>query len=89
MQVEGVYTYAGYSPLYREKLFVTDPDEYPWLKNRDYASLSLPVTERICDEESVWLQQRHLLGNEDDIQDIVDAFIKVTTALKNEPELFR
>ncbi len=89
MQVEGVYTYAGYSPLYREKLFVTDPDEYPWLKNRDYASLSLPITERICDEESVWLQQSHLLGNEDDIQDIVDAFIKVTTALKNEPELFR
>ncbi len=89
MQAEGVYTYAGYSPLYREKLFVTDPDEYPWLKDHDYASLSLPVTERICDEESVWLQQRHLLGNDEDSQDIIDAFKKVTTALKNEPELFR
>jgi len=89
MQAEGVYTYAGYSPLYREKLFVTDPNEYPWLKDNDYASLCLPVTERICDEESVWLQQRHLLGNDEDIQDIVDAFIKVTNALKSEPELFR
>ena len=89
MQAEGVYTYAGYSPLYREKLFVTDPDEYPWLKDQDYASLSLPVTERICDDESVWLQQRHLLGNDEDSQDIIDAFKKVTNALKNEPELFR
>ncbi len=89
MQAEGVYTYAGYSPLYREKLFVTDPDEYPWLKDHDYASLLLPVTEQICDEESVWLQQRHLLGNDEDNQDIVDAFTKVTSVLKNEPELFR
>ncbi len=89
MQAEGVYTYAGYSPLYREKLFVTDPNEYPWLKDQDYASLSLPVTERICDDESVWLQQRHLLGNDEDSQDIIDAFKKVTNALKNEPELFR
>ena len=89
MQAEGVYTYAGYSPLYREKLFVTDPDEYPWLKDQDYASLSLPVTERICDDESVWLQQRYLLGNDEDSQDIIDAFKKVTNALKNEPELFR
>ena len=89
MQAEGVYTYAGYSPLYREKLFVTDPDEYPWLKDQDYASLSLPVTERICDDESVWLQQLYLLGNDEDSQDIIDAFKKVTNALKNEPELFR
>ena len=89
MQAEGVYTYAGYSPLYREKLFVTDPNEYPWLKDQDYASLSLPVTERICDDESVWLQQRYLLGNDEDSQDIIDAFKKVTNALKNEPELFR
>ena len=89
MQAEGVYTYAGYSPLYREKLFVTDPDEYPWLKDQDYASLSLPVTERICDDESVWLQQRHLLGKDEDSEDIIDAFKKVTNALKNKPELFR
>ena len=89
MQAEGVYTYAGYSPLYREKLFVTDPDEYPWLKDQDYASLLLPVTERICDDESVWLQQRYLLGNDEDSQEIIDAFKKVTNALKNEPELFR
>ena len=89
MQAEGVHAYPGYTPLYREKLFITDPDEYPWLKEQDYESLSLPVTERICDDESVWLKQNYLLSDDSDIQDIVDAFKKVTTALKNEPELFR
>ena len=89
MQAEGVYTFAGYSPLYREKLFVTDPEEYPWLKNQNYSSLSLPVTERICDDESVWLKQNHLLGNDNDIHDIVAVFKKVTTALKDTPDLFQ
>ena len=88
MQAEGVYTYPGYKALYKEKLFITDPDEYPWLKNQDYSSLSLPITERICDEESVWLKQNHLLGNDDDIQDIIDTFEKVTSALKEQPKLF-
>lgn len=88
MQAEGVHAYPGYTPLYREKLFITDPDEYPWLKDQNYGALSLQVTESICDEEAVWLKQNHLLGDEKDIQDIVNAFEKVTNAIKNEPELF-
>lgn len=89
MQAEGVYTYMGYTPLYREKLFVTDADEYPWLKGYDYGALSMPVTERIADEEAVWLKQNHLLGDAQDAQDIIDAFEKVTTALRTSPELFQ
>ena len=88
MQAEGVYTYMGYTPLYREKLFVTDGNEYPWLKDYDFASMRMPVTERLADKEAVWLKQNHLLGDENDTQDIIDAFEKVTTALKNKPELF-
>jgi dTDP-4-amino-4,6-dideoxygalactose transaminase len=88
MQAEGVYTYMGYTPLYREKLFVTDGNEYPWLKDYDFSSMKMPVTERLADKEAVWLKQNHLLGDENDTQDIIDAFEKVTTALKNEPELF-
>ena len=88
MQAEGVYTYMGYSPLYREKLFITNADEYPWLKDTDYQSISMPETETIADEQAVWLRQNHLLGNERDIQDIVDAFVKVTSKLKSNPELF-
>ncbi len=79
----------GYTPLYREKLFVTDGKEYPWLKDYDFGSMKMPVTERLADKEAVWLKQNHLLGNEKDTQDIIDAFDKVTSTMRNNPELFK
>lgn len=88
MRAEGVYTYAGYNPLYREEVFHGKRDDFPWLKNISYSNISCPVTEQISDFQSVWLTQNHLLGNESDIQDIINAFEKVTTALKNNPEKF-
>ena len=88
MQAEGVFTYAGYKPLYREKVFNGQTDEFPWLKEVDYHEMSYPVTELIADQQSVWLTQNHLLGNESDTQDIIDAFEKVITALKYTPEIF-
>ncbi|MFH1851902.1 MAG: DegT/DnrJ/EryC1/StrS family aminotransferase [Candidatus Neomarinimicrobiota bacterium] len=89
MQAEGIYTYAGYVPLYKEKLFITNPDEYPWLKGIDYGSLHMPNTEKLCYSESVWLKQNHLLGDHNDTQSIIDAFKKVTGALRENPELFK
>jgi hypothetical protein len=47
------------------------------------------VTERLADKEAVWLKQNHLLGNEKDTQDIIDAFDKVTSTMRNNPELFK
>ncbi|MFL3044934.1 MAG: DegT/DnrJ/EryC1/StrS family aminotransferase [Candidatus Neomarinimicrobiota bacterium] len=88
MRAEGVYTYAGYKPLYREKVFNGKDDDFPWLSDLDYAATSCAVTELIADYQSVWLTQNHLLGNDRDTQDIIDAFEKVTTALKQAPELF-
>ena len=88
MRAEGVYTYAGYKPLYREKVFNGKDDDFPWLNDIDYAATSCAVTELIADYQSVWLTQNHLLGNDRDTQDIIDAFQKVTTALKQTPELF-
>ena len=88
MRAEGVYTYAGYKPLYREKVFNGKDDDFPWLNDIDYAATSCAVTELIADYQSVWLTQNHLLGNDRDTQDIIDAFQKVTTALKLTPELF-
>ena len=88
MQSEGVFTYAGYKPLYREKVFNNHTDDFPWIHDIDYADTSCPVTELIADQQSVWLTQNHLLGNESDTQDIIDAFEKVTTALKDTPEIF-
>ncbi len=88
MQAEGVFTYKGYTPLYREPLFITNPDEYPWLQGRNYQDLRMPVAEDIADNRIVWMKQNYLLGNENDIQDILNAFEKVTTVLKNNPEKF-
>jgi len=88
MQAEGVYTYKGYNPLYREPLFITNNEEYPWLKGRDYSSLHLEKTEIFCEKEAVWLKQNHLLGDEDDIQDIINAVEKVTIAMKHDPKQF-
>ena len=48
----------------------------------------MPHTQPLADKESVWIKQNNLLGNHEDIQDIIDAFEKVTTCIKNEPELF-
>ena len=48
----------------------------------------MPNTERLADKESVWIKQNHLLGDDSDIQDIIDAFEKVTSCIKNQPELF-
>ena len=89
MRAEGVNTYAGYKPLYREKVFDNQDDDFPWLKDIDFAGISCAETELIADYESVWLTQNHLLGNDRDTQDIINAFEKVTTALKQMPELFK
>ena len=88
MRAEGVYTYAGYKPLYREKVFHGKGNDFPWLKNINYSNISRPITEQISDLQSVWLTQNHLLGNESDIHDIINAFEKVTAAIKNNPEKF-
>jgi len=89
MQTEGVYTYSGYVPLNREKLFtLVDTKEYPWLEGINYKDMNFPITEKLCTEEAVWLKQNHLLGTKEDTDDIIMAFKKVTTAMKEEPNLF-
>ena len=89
MQTEGVYTYGGYVPLNREKLFtLVDRKEYPWLEGINYKDMNFPVTEKLCTGEAVWLKQNHLLGTKEDTDDIIMAFKKVTTAMKDEPDQF-
>ena len=88
MQAEGVFTYKGWSPLYKEPLFSINPKEYPWLEGRNYGDLFHSGTEIIAEEQAVWLRQNHLLGSSDDLKDVVDAFEKVSNALKKNPEKF-
>jgi len=80
---EGIPVYSGYVPLYRERLFIVNSAEYPWLKGIDFDNISLPVTERIADGEAVWLRQNCLLGSEEDTMDIVRAVEKVIKVFGN------
>jgi dTDP-4-amino-4,6-dideoxygalactose transaminase len=77
LQAEGIPAYKGYTPLYRESLFALDPREYPWLEGRQYDDMYLPVCEKACNEEAIWLAQSVLLGTESDMEDIVRAIAKV------------
>jgi len=83
LNAEGIPAYTGYKPLYREDLFIVDQDEYPWLKGLDFSKLHLPITERVCDDEAIWLKQNCLLGSKNDTMDIVEAINKVVKAYKN------
>lgn len=45
--------------------------------NLDYSTTKLPVTEHACKEEGMWFHQSVLLGTRRDMDDIVDALLKV------------
>lgn len=81
LNAEGIPVYAGYSlPLYKQPLF-NERDTKKLLKflglNINYESLHLPVTEKACYEEALWLNQRVLLGEKEDMDDIVNGFLKI------------
>ena len=88
MQAEGVFTYKGWSPLYKEPLFSINPKEYPWLEGIKYKDLHHTNTEIFAEKEAVWLRQNHLIGSEDDTNDIINAFEKVVSAIKKDPKKF-
>jgi len=69
---EGIPASSGYVPLYKFPAIL----DWPY-KERDYRNLYLPVTERACYEEGVWLPQNLLLGPREDMDDILTAISKV------------
>lgn len=71
LNAEGVLCSSGYRPLYREAAFTNYFSGRP-----DYSRFECPVTERVCAEESVWLTQNLLLGEEGDTRDIANAIAK-------------
>ncbi|MFC1565548.1 hypothetical protein ACFL4B_01220, partial [Candidatus Neomarinimicrobiota bacterium] len=58
------------------------------LEGINYKDMNFPITEKLCNDEAVWLKQNHLLGTDEDTQDIINAFVKVTNAMKETPNLF-
>jgi dTDP-4-amino-4,6-dideoxygalactose transaminase len=69
---------AFYEPVYRDRLFA-------WRDMNvgvDYSKVSCPVAERIAYNESVWLPHQLFLGPREDIDDVVRAIEKVTSAFQ-------
>jgi dTDP-4-amino-4,6-dideoxygalactose transaminase len=78
LNAEGIPCSPGYVPLYKEEVFATCSREFPWLAQRtDYNKVSLPVCEKACSNEGVWLTQNMLLGEREDMDAIVEAVTKV------------
>ncbi|HEX4486058.1 MAG TPA: DegT/DnrJ/EryC1/StrS family aminotransferase [Terriglobales bacterium] len=87
LEAEGVPCSSGYAfPLYKNPLFVNH-DFYPSrsagdslgpIENVDYGAFagSCPAAETAC-QEAVWLEQRLLLGSQQDIDDVVRAVEKI------------
>jgi dTDP-4-amino-4,6-dideoxygalactose transaminase len=79
LSAEGIPASEGYKlPLYRQPIFAL-PDLGPFdaARVQDYRNVRCPVTERACAGEGAWLFHTVLLGDEQDVCDIADAFEKL------------
>ncbi|MFA5859124.1 MAG: DegT/DnrJ/EryC1/StrS family aminotransferase [Elusimicrobiota bacterium] len=86
MAAEGLGISGGYPhPLYKNPLFLTKgtgakhcPISCPYYgKKVDYSKVKCDVTERICYKEGAWFGHTVLLGNKQDMKDVVTIFEKV------------
>ncbi|MGQ9523965.1 MAG: DegT/DnrJ/EryC1/StrS family aminotransferase [Armatimonadota bacterium] len=84
LNAEGIPASTGYTPLYKLPAF-SNPDVlrcplgcplYAGERPR-YCEMELPVAERACTTEGVWLFHNLLLGEKRDLDDIVDAVAKI------------
>jgi dTDP-4-amino-4,6-dideoxygalactose transaminase len=71
-----------YEAVYRSDLFPASAEDFPQLqldRDRpiDYRQYCCPVAERAAYQESVWLPQFLLIGDEQDVEDIARAVVKV------------
>lgn len=73
-----------YEPVHHSDLFYATPENSPQLTVGreapvDYSTVSCPVSERAAYEESVWLPQFVLIGDESDVEDVARAVVKVVS----------
>lgn len=90
LRAEGIPASAGYTtPLYQMNAIIDERRKWaeiaraagrPVVLPESPDAEALPVSERACAEEGVWLGQNTLLAGEDDIADIVAAVWKVQRA---------
>ena len=84
LNAEGIPVSKGYNPLYREGLFADHLhlDQFPFCEpyyegECDYNEVSCPACERVCDVCGFWMSQRTGLADEQAMDDIVDAMLKI------------
>jgi dTDP-4-amino-4,6-dideoxygalactose transaminase len=81
LAAEGIPCSSGYVPLYRQGAFRIDAATHPFPSQRiDYSRVRCPVTERVCEEEAIWLKQSLLLAEREEMDDIVAAVRKIQAA---------
>ncbi|MEM3047107.1 MAG: DegT/DnrJ/EryC1/StrS family aminotransferase, partial [Candidatus Bathyarchaeia archaeon] len=81
LRAEGIPCTGGYGPWYRAPYMLALREDR-LLKSLygervDYSRVNVPVTEKACTQEGVWLFQSMLLGSRQDMDDIVTAVKKV------------
>ncbi|MEW6128765.1 MAG: DegT/DnrJ/EryC1/StrS family aminotransferase [Acidobacteriota bacterium] len=76
-----------YEPMYRSALFKVDAADFLQLNAKKLAwqHAHCPVAERAAYEEAVWLPHQLLLGDETEVDDIVEAIVKI----QNNPDELR
>ncbi len=81
---EGIPAAKGYNPLYREGVFAekVHMDQFPFCDpyyegECDYTDVTCPACERVCDECGFWMNQRTGLADEQAMDDIADAMLKI------------
>lgn len=84
LSAEGIPASGGYNPLYREGMFAdrVRVDRFPFCApfyqgEVDYTQVRCPGCEWVCDEGGFWMSQRTGLADEQAMDDIVDAMIKI------------
>lgn len=81
MKAEGIPASAGYSiplydqPVFKNLMFGPRGKRVEWPIT--YNNVHCPETENACFVEAIWFTQNVLLGTEEDMQDIVDAIVKI------------
>ena len=85
-----------YEPVYRSDLFCVTRENSPQLvmgrdQPMDYGKCNCPISQRAAYDESVWLPQFLLIGDEADVNDVAKAIEKVVSNLdvlaKADPKL--
>jgi dTDP-4-amino-4,6-dideoxygalactose transaminase len=88
---EGIPIKPSYpAPLYRNGLFAKRAGSLRrctgWHAAQDYENLHLPEAERVC-KDGMWLNHTVLLGDESDVDDVVEGFRKVQKLASTIPVL--